>query len=158
MRAFVGWLRGENPVVFLSREREPSGIDPSGRTHLRILLRAVVIARGRRQLQDRRALTGDQPRDHDDLAVREFERVVVDVLIMHVDLPESVSHARPAERAESALVLDGFVKSPFRAWKYTDGDAGFANGAKPRVIVFTKSVATSLSPTLAGREATRCRL
>ena len=120
MRSFVGWLRGENPVVCRSREREPSGLDPSGRTHLRILLRAVVIARGRRQLQDRRALTGDQPRDHHDLAAREFERVVVDVLIMHVDLPESgnlVTHARPTERAESALVMGVFIKSQFRARK-----------------------------------------
>jgi hypothetical protein len=54
------------------------------------------------------------------LAAREFERVVVDVRIVHVDLPESgnlVIHARSAERAESALILDVFIKSQFRARK-----------------------------------------
>ena len=55
------------PVVCRSREREPSGLDPSGGTHLYALLSAAVIARGRRQLQYGRALTGDQPRDHHDL-------------------------------------------------------------------------------------------
>jgi hypothetical protein len=46
MRAFVGWLGGEDPVVCRSRERSccgPSGLDPSGRTHLLTLLRAAVI-------------------------------------------------------------------------------------------------------------------
>jgi hypothetical protein len=80
----------------------------------------VVIARGRRQLQYDGALTGDWPRDLHGLAAREFERVVVDVRIVHVDLPESGNleiHARSAERAESALVLDVRVKSQFRARK-----------------------------------------
>jgi hypothetical protein len=64
-------------------------------------------------LQYGRALTGDQPRDHHDLAVREFECIVVDVRVVHVDLPESgnlVVHARSAEQGESALVLDIFFK------------------------------------------------
>jgi len=71
-------------------------------------------------LQYGRVLTGDQPRDQHDLSVREFERVVVDVRIVHVDLPESgnlVIHARSAERPESALVLDVFVESQFRTRK-----------------------------------------
>jgi hypothetical protein len=98
-----------------------SGLDPSSGTHLRTLLRAALIARGRRQLQYGRALTGDQPRDHHDLSIREFEGVVMQVPVAHVDLPESgnlMIHARSAEQAESALVLDVFVKSQFRARKY----------------------------------------
>ena len=78
------------------------------------------MARGCRQLQYCRALTGDQPRDLHDLAAREFECVVVDVRIVHVDLPKSgnlVIHARSAEQAESALVLNIFFKSQFRARK-----------------------------------------
>ena len=97
-----------------------SSLDPSGGTHLLILLRAAVIARGRRQLQYGRALTGDQSRDHHDLAAREFECVVMQVRVVHVDLPELgnfVVHARSAEQAESALVLDIFFKSQFRARK-----------------------------------------
>jgi hypothetical protein len=46
-------LAGEGPCC------EPSGLDPSGGTHLLTLLRAAVIARGRRQLQYGGALTGD---------------------------------------------------------------------------------------------------
>jgi hypothetical protein len=71
-------------------------------------------------LQYGRALTGNQPRDHHDLAVREFECIVVDVRVVHVDLPESgnlVVHARSTEQAECALVLDIFFKSQFRARK-----------------------------------------
>ena len=82
---------------------------------------------------------------------------MVDVWIVHVYLPEPcdlVINARSAEQAESALVLDVFVKSQFGALKDADSDVGFPNWAKPRVIDFTKSVATSLSPTFAGRDAT----
>jgi len=43
-----------------------------------------------------------QPCDHHDLAAREFERVVVDVRIVHINLPEPcdlVIHARFPEKA-----------------------------------------------------------
>ena len=47
MRAFVGWLGGEDPVVSAAGDDRcgPSGLNPSGRTHLLTLLRAAVIAR-----------------------------------------------------------------------------------------------------------------
>jgi len=74
----------------------------------------------RRQLQHGRDLSGDQSCDHHDLAAREFERVVVDVRIVHIYLPEPcdlVIHARFPEKAARAIVLDVVLERQFRAGK-----------------------------------------
>src|SRR6266536_5323717 len=60
-----------------------------------LLLRGLVgSARGGRQLQDGRALTSAQSREQHDLPAGEFERIVIHVRLVVVDLPEP-SHFFP---------------------------------------------------------------
>jgi hypothetical protein len=89
----------------------------------RLFLRALVTVCGRWQLQHGRGLTRDKPRDHHHLATREFERVVMNVRIVHLNLPEPghlVLHPRP-EQSESAVILDLLLEREFGAGKQTDG-------------------------------------
>ena len=53
-----------------------------------LLLAAAVILRRSRQLQHRCGLAGNQPRHHHDLAIGEFQCVVMDIRPIHVDLAE----------------------------------------------------------------------
>jgi hypothetical protein len=122
---------------------------------MRALPRAAVIARVCRQLQYGGALTGDQPRNHHDLSIREFERVVVDVRIVHVDLPESgnlVIHARSAERLKARSYWTFSSKANSVPGSKQTATSGSLTAAKPLVIDLTKSVATScLQPWPAAR-------
>ena len=61
-------------------------------------------------------------------------------------------------REDDALALNLFLKGELCAGKQTYGQLSSSTDAKPRVIVSGNLVVTSLSPTLAGRDATRCRL
>ena len=72
-------------------------------------LGAALLLAGDRQLQHGGALARHQPGHHHDLATREFERVVMHMRVIHVDLAESgnfVLDASLAEQAEGAVVLD----------------------------------------------------
>jgi hypothetical protein len=76
-----------------------SACDWLGQSRVRacVLLHPLIILRGCRQLQHGGGLTGDKPRDQHHLATWEFERVVMDVRIVHIELPEPsnlVLHAR----------------------------------------------------------------
>lgn len=53
-----------------------------------MLLGLAKILRRSWQLQNSCGLTDNEPRDHHDLAVREFERIVMHVRNIGVDLPE----------------------------------------------------------------------
>ena len=78
-------------------------------------------------------LTGDKPRDHHDVAAREFERVMMDVRIVHIELPEPgnlVLHARLPEQTESTVIFDLLLEGEFGAGKQTDGDVGFPDGSE----------------------------
>jgi hypothetical protein len=97
----------------------------------RAFLGLRVIAGRRRQLQHRGALAGRQPRHHDDLAAWEFERVMMDVGVIHVDLPESgnfVLDPSLAEQAEGAIVLNLLVEGDLGAGQQTNRNIGLADG------------------------------
>ena len=111
-----------------------------------------MLQRGR-QLEHRGDLAFDQPGNLDNQAVRKFKRVVMDVRIVHISLPkpcDPVIYTCLSEKAQGAVVLDVILKRKLRARKEADGHLGFADGGKAAGDRFI-----SLSPTLAGREATR---
>jgi hypothetical protein len=93
---------------------------------------------GRWQLQDRGALSRHQSCDHHDLAAGKFQRVMVDVRIVHVDLPESgnlLFDTGLAEQAKGTIVLDLFIEGDFgagqqanRHLRLTDGGEAAGNG------------------------------
>ena len=117
-----------------------------------------MLHRGR-QLQHHGGLAGDQPGELHNLAVRKFKRVVMDVRIVHINLPkpcDPVIYMRLSEKPQGSLVLDVIVKRHLRAGKEADGHFGFADGGKTASDRFCK-FRRNLSPTLAGREATRCK-
>src|SRR5262249_15857658 len=104
------------------RSREPLGFDQmlSGQPIVVVLLRASGLLRGR-QLQHGHVLPFDQPRDENDLAARQLERVVMDVRLVHVDLPEachsyagSCLAAPSSKEAAAALELDVVVERNLR--------------------------------------------
>src|SRR5215469_13916886 len=53
-----------------------------------LLLAAAIMRRGR-QLQHHCGLAGNQPRHHHDLAAGKFQRVVMDMRVVHINLAES---------------------------------------------------------------------
>ena len=79
------------------------------RSHVRDGFTAAALARRCRQLQHGGALAGDQAGDHDNLAAGEFQRIVMDVGIVQIDLPEAghfVLDPGLPEQAEGTIVLD----------------------------------------------------
>jgi hypothetical protein len=85
------------------------------------------------QLQDSCRLAGHEARYQHDLPAGEFQRVMVDVGIVHIDLTESghaMGDARPAEHAESAVELNVAVESELRTGKQADGHVGFTDFGK----------------------------
>jgi hypothetical protein len=103
-----------------------------------------VALRRNRQLQHRSALPGDQPGKLQNLPVWEFQRIEVDVRIVHLDLAKAchlVLDTALAKKGKGALVPDLVVEGQFRSGQKADRDIGWA-------------VMTSLSLTFAGREAT----
>jgi hypothetical protein len=116
-----------------------------------------MLYRGR-QLQHRGGLACDQPSDLHNPAVRKFKRIVMDMRIVHINLAkprDPVIDMCLSEKAQGAVVSDVILKRKLCAGKEADSTSGSPIAVKPRVIDFAKSVVVSLSPTLAGREATR---
>ena len=95
-----------------------------------LLLLAAALMRGGRQLQHCCGLAGNQPRHHYDLAAGKFQRVMMDVRVVHIDLAES-GHAMLnlgfAKHAEGAVELDLFVESELRAREQADRDVGLTD-------------------------------
>ena len=86
--------------------------------------------------------------------------------IVHVDLPEP-SHRvtdelrfflEKAQAKSQNLTLDFAFERDLGARRRHTATFGSPTGAKPRVMVFQNLAVISLSPTLAGRDATSCRL
>jgi len=119
--------------------------------------------RADRQLQHRRALAFAQAREQHDLPVREFQRIVMDHSVLHVDLPEArepLSDFLVGEdaNAKHRLALDILVERNLRPGNRQTATCGSPIAAKPRVIELLNLVVTSLSSIRAGRVATLCKL
>jgi hypothetical protein len=115
-------------------------------------LTTLMLRRGR-QLQHNSGLAGDQPSDLHNLAVRKFKRVVMNVRIVHINLPKScdpVIYTRLSEQAQGAVVLDVIVKHQLRAGKEADGHLGFANAGEAAGDRFRKIRRYQLIPDLSG--------
>src|SRR5215471_21629178 len=121
----------------------------------------VHRARRSRQLQHRCVLAFAQPSEQHHLPVRELQRIVMDVRIANVDPPEP-SHFLPEchirEKSKKALVLDFFSNATSVPGKRHTATFGSPIALNPRVMEFSNFVVINSSPTLAGRDATRCRL
>jgi hypothetical protein len=85
----------------------------------------VVLYRDR-QLQHRGGLASDQLRELQNLPIWEFQRVVLNMRIVHIDLPEAsdlVLHTRLAKKA--AVVPDLVVEGEFRSRQQADRHLGW---------------------------------
>src|SRR5215469_5243717 len=81
-----------------------------------------------RQLQHRGGLASNQLRELKNLAIGEFQRIVLNVRIVHIDLPKAcdlVIHTGLAKKAEGAVVADIVVEGQFRSGQQTDRDLGW---------------------------------
>src|SRR6516162_3817608 len=88
-----------------------------------------------RQLQHHRALAFAQAREQHDLPVREFQRIVMDHSVLHVDLPEArelLSDFLVGEDADAKhrLALDILVERNLRARQQTDCNMRLPNRGK----------------------------
>ena len=105
---------------------------PSGRKRRLANLRRRLIlpdfgASGSGQLQHGRGLALAQAREKHHLPVREFQRIVMDHGVVHVDLPESREPlcnflVRENADAERRLAFDVLVERNLRARLQTDGN------------------------------------
>ena len=87
----------------------------------------VVMCRNR-QLQNRSGLASDQLLDLQNLPIWEFQRVVLNMRVVHVDLPEAcdlVIHTRLAKKAEGPIVPDILVKGQLRSGQQADRNPGW---------------------------------
>jgi hypothetical protein len=81
-----------------------------------------------RQLQDRGGLATDQLRDLQNLPIWKFQRIVLNVRIVHIDLPKAcdlVIHTSLAKKAEGALIPDIVVEGQFRSGQQADRHLGW---------------------------------
>ena len=86
-----------------------------------------------RQLQHRCGLTGNQPRHHHNLSAGKFQRVMMDVRVIHIDLAESgdaMLDPRFAEHAEGAVKLDVVVEGELGAREQADRHIGLTDFGK----------------------------
>ena len=115
----------------------------------------------RRELEHGCFLTFKQVGQHHDLPVGKFERVVMGSRLFLVDLSEDGRcvielGCLPAKQpAGYTLYLAG--KGELRSGKNTNCGTDVFRGANPRVPVL-KLWVVNLSPTLAGRDFTLCKL
>ena len=87
----------------------------------------VVMGRNR-QLENRGGLARDQLLDLQNLPIREFQRIVLNVRIVHVDLPEAcnlVIHTRFTKKAEGPIVLDILVEGQLRSGQQAHRNPGW---------------------------------
>jgi hypothetical protein len=98
-------------------------------------------------------------RKQNNLAIRALNCVVVAVLIGCVDLPESsyfsVVRVPSSENSKGRLPVHFPLERDLGSGKKAYRDGRFS---EPRVVVATNLVVTNLSPAVAGRDATLCRL
>src|SRR5579864_4297299 len=88
----------------------------------------VVLGRNG-QLQHRCGLASDQLLDFQNLPIWEFQRVVLNVRIVHIDLPKAcdlVIHTGLAKKPEGAIVLDVVVEGQFRSGQQADRHPGWS--------------------------------
>ena len=81
-----------------------------------------------RQLQHRGGLASDQLRDLQNLPIWEFQRIVLNVRIVHIDLPKArnlVIYMGLAKKAEGAVVPDIVVEGQFRSGQQADRHLGW---------------------------------
>jgi hypothetical protein len=80
------------------------------------------------QLQHRSGLATDELRNLQNLPVREFQRIMLDVRIIYINLPEardlvintSLARKLNAKKTAGAVVLNVFVKGEFRSRQQAD--------------------------------------
>ncbi|MGY4371023.1 hypothetical protein ACVW1A_007088 [Bradyrhizobium sp. LB1.3] len=126
-------------------------------------LRLVLALAGRqrhRQLQHGRALSFDKLGHQHVFAVGEFDRVMMAVGNVRIDLAELADTGIDRACPDPAIIVadvvgEGELRSRQQAETATVGSAA---DAKPRVEVPRKVVVTTVSPTSAGRDAMACRL
>jgi hypothetical protein len=78
-------------------------------------------------------LSGDQPRYQHDTAAGKFERIVMGVPLVHIDLPKSchpMTGAGLSEETEGAIVAHVVSEREFRAGKEADRHVRFSNGGE----------------------------
>src|SRR5215469_1248566 len=81
-----------------------------------------------RQLQHRGGLASNQLRELKNLAIGEFQRIVLNVRIVHIDLPKAcdfVIHTRLEKRAEGAVVPALVVEGHFCSGQQADRHLGW---------------------------------
>ncbi len=86
-----------------------------------------VLCRNR-QLQHRGGLASDQLRELQNLPIWEFQRIVLNVRIVHIDLPKAcdlVIHTGFAKKAEGAVVADIVVEGQFGSGQQADRHIGW---------------------------------
>ena len=84
-------------------------------------------------MQHDRLLTGDQVRNHDNLAARKFKRIMMGVRIVWLDLPKSrnfVVHARFSGVTQGVVILDVVLERQLGTGEEADGHIGFSDGGK----------------------------
>ena len=126
-----------------------------------ILRRWTIRTRGGRHLQHARALAFAEARHENDLAVGKFQRVVVHARLVRVDLPETrqtLADLAGGQNAERRFAFDIPLNASSVPGSRQTATFVLSLDEKPPVGVLTNLVVISLSPTLAGRLATWCRL
>src|SRR5436853_6164835 len=76
-----------------------------------------------RQLQHCSGLASDQLRNLQNLPIWEFQRIVLNVRIVHIDLPKAsdlVVHTPVAKKAEGVIVSDIVIEGQFRSGQEAD--------------------------------------
>jgi hypothetical protein len=103
--------------VSLRRGRRPSALASASERHSFLFTRFGCSNRLRGQLQDSRFLPLTQESEHEYLPIREFERIMVHVRLLAIDLTEdcSLMSGWPA----SAVDTDFALESKLSAWKNT---------------------------------------
>jgi hypothetical protein len=93
-----------------------------------------VVRRQRRQLQNSRKLTGEQPRQEDDFPVGELKRIVMGmrIVIIYPTKLSYLSRCRLAwvKEVESGLIFDLLLEGEFRAGKQTNRNPRLSRGSE----------------------------
>src|SRR6516164_4842350 len=133
-RTLSNWYVFVGPLVLAAISNVKTAESSSSFNRSSCLLRRSLMIQSRsRELQHGSSLAGDQPSDLYNLAVRKFKRVVMNVRIVHINLPkpcDPVIYTRLSEQVQGAVVLEVTVKHQLRAGKEADRHLGFANAGE----------------------------